>query len=861
MDVLNKSQISFICSKLKSTNLIGPSGSGKTTTIIHKILYHFDNKNDFIVIVRDNESAKDFIKKGNTIKPIFDETNVKTIEYLTQKILQKLSKKTCSSKRITLLSSIKSINENDHTTLKNIKEINLAKLIIVDDSQNITNLDHDFLVSLANKLNSFLIFVGDPNQNSLSVFCSKSNNNIYVTKNYRFTPEIKKFIDYFKPSLNMDDKNIAHYECEKHKRPTIFTGTNNDIIKRISNELKSTKHKNIAIITNSFDSDIMKIIKKKNLININILTVDQSKGKEFDKVILLDFYLEKNNICDISIYNKLKYDWYIGISRAKHELLICFDCDKISWPEIENCPDSLYNIEGDEITTKQCKLKRSNKFNILNELDINKNNIMISQLSMALNFKTTDEYIFKTKKINTFDDENENIIVTNFIKHILEYYYCLLNGKDIEFVEYIENFMNNIIDVDGKYSETYTSLCNVMHIDMFDVINIKMFNNFYSKLNEKESNLVNMIKKLVNHDTTKNFSINIKNENVFFDMNYIKSICCEIKNGKHIKKNIMELCVFKYQYCTSLKYLWENRKKLKEHVYVLKQHVHELMKYSLTLDKSTLFNNFIKHPDVDIGGIIDVINNDKVIMIVFSDDVEQNEIIKYFSLYHCYDPSWKNTKSLNVFNVNTGLNKTITFNTDVHKFNVTIAFSSVCEKKIINPIIIYDLETTGLHIFSCEIIERYLYDYTHRDGIDEGVIKPKKNPPQKIVDITGITYDDMQCGESIDVFSRYMNSLKKHCDSPIFIAHNGNVFDHKIMKRLKFFGNDCICLDSRMLIRQMSTKRIKNENLSETYEIIMGHTFKGKAHRAKADVDMLIDIFDKLCITRKMILDLIENFN
>jgi hypothetical protein len=63
-------------------------------------------------------------------------------------------------------------------------------------------------------------------------------------------------------------------------------------------------------------------------------------------------------------------------------------------------------------------------------------------------------------------------------------------------------------------------------------------------------------------------------------------------------------------------------------------------------------------------------------------------------------------------------------------------------------------------------------------------------------------------------------------------------------------------LDSRQIIRQLSQNKVGGESLTDTYKIVLEHDYKGKAHRARADVIMVLDIFNKIGITETMLLQM-----
>lgn len=100
-----------------------------------------------------------------------------------------------------------------------------------------------------------------------------------------------------------------------------------------------------------------------------------------------------------------------------------------------------------------------------------------------------------------------------------------------------------------------------------------------------------------------------------------------------------------------------------------------------------------------------------------------------------------------------------------------------------------------------------------------------------------------------------MKDLLRYCNKPIFIAHNGNSFDHKILLNEKILSYDnCKLLDSRMIIRLFLNDNITNKSLSDIFKHLFNYI--PISHRASADVKMLISIFNKLGITEEKILNM-----
>ena len=92
------------------------------------------------------------------------------------------------------------------------------------------------------------------------------------------------------------------------------------------------------------------------------------------------------------------------------------------------------------------------------------------------------------------------------------------------------------------------------------------------------------------------------------------------------------------------------------------------------------------------------------------------------------------------------------------------------------------METTGLDVIRCEVIERYIHELTHNVSFSNGIIKAKHKIPKEITKLTGITQKEVNDGQDFNVFKNEVKTMLTICNKPIFIAHNGNVFDHQVLK-------------------------------------------------------------------------------
>jgi DNA polymerase III epsilon subunit-like protein len=222
--------------------------------------------------------------------------------------------------------------------------------------------------------------------------------------------------------------------------------------------------------------------------------------------------------------------------------------------------------------------------------------------------------------------------------------------------------------------------------------------------------------------------------------------------------------------------------------------------------------------------------------------------------YNNLFPKWDKDIKLEIWNLYEGKIYSITINEKLKNYMLNEYLCDTFQIKMKNKIFIYDLETTGLDI-TCDIIERHFIDFDDNRVVSTGLINPHRLLDPVIIELTGIKNEDFDnSDDNLDKFKGEIKRLHQLCEDPIFIAHNGDRFDHLILQYRKILDTSrCRLLDSREIIsicRQETN--LYNKKLSETYEIIMGFK-KENIHRAKEDTDMIIEIFKKSGITPKTI--------
>ena len=414
---MNPEQKKFIISPLENSKLIGIPGGGKTTTIIKKILYHknrkdFTSNQEFLIITFSRKACSDFIERGKSLSEgTFSNLNVKTIHSLAGTIMQKMRNKTLSSLDIIIASVLEQVKILEDERLRQVMCLGKLKLMVIDEAQDISDIQYELAKSICDKLKIKLILVGDPNQNIYQFqngadkyILNHDGPNHILLLNHRSTKEIIDVVNFFRPWKTLLP-DMVPFKDKKNKKPTIYSGGMEYLSECLLREIndKTYDPKDIAIIgpvkksnrdangfykniglqffVNLFESKNIKFIKHYNestkdqeVVNeereiksgyVNLYTIHGSKGLEFKKVILLNFHLSTHGRKPtLEDYNRFKYLWYVGLSRAKEDMILLADKHKQIWSVAhlhenlklfnivhENPKDSL-NVKNPEFTEK-----------------------------------------------------------------------------------------------------------------------------------------------------------------------------------------------------------------------------------------------------------------------------------------------------------------------------------------------------------------------------------------------------------------------------------------------------------------------------------------------------------------------------
>ncbi len=155
------------------------------------------------------------------------------------------------------------------------------------------------------------------------------------------------------------------------------------------------------------------------------------------------------------------------------------------------------------------------------------------------------------------------------------------------------------------------------------------------------------------------------------------------------------------------------------------------------------------------------------------------------------------------------------------------------------PLIVFDLETTGLDIVNDRIIQ-LSYIKVYPDGKEEReslFFNPERPIPAMVSDLTGITDETVKDAPTFKENSSYLNEKFKDCD---FAGYNSNHFDIPMLAEeffksgINFEFSKCRLIDVQTIFHKMERR-----NLAAAYKFYCGRKMEDdfEAHRADQDAE------------------------
>ena len=155
------------------------------------------------------------------------------------------------------------------------------------------------------------------------------------------------------------------------------------------------------------------------------------------------------------------------------------------------------------------------------------------------------------------------------------------------------------------------------------------------------------------------------------------------------------------------------------------------------------------------------------------------------------------------------------------------------------PIVIFDLETTGVDLVKDRIIQ-ISYIKVYPDGKEERgneLVNPEKPIDPAISQLTGITNEDVKDKPTFKQLGQKLAEKFRNCD---FAGFNSNHFDIPLLaEEFLRAGVDFDFSKSRMIDACTIFKRMERRNLAAAYKFYCGRKMEDdfEAHRADQDTE------------------------
>jgi DNA polymerase III epsilon subunit-like protein len=454
----------------------------------------------------------------------------------------------------------------------------------------------------------------------------------------------------------------------------------------------------------------------------------------------------------------------------------------------------------------------------------------------------------------------------------IETYFTLLihikNGTKQDFILAKKQLVKNTIVIPRTHSSSYSQFAAKIGKQILDQgITLEQLMNAKNKFG-KESTIMSLIISECNSigiAMNEPLRVFLESELKFYSEKYANNLLDTIAlNKTNYEKDLFDYILYEYQINEEKRY-WMKRDFAKEFE-SLEPYMNKIKNYVNGLDKSITecykFQKTFYSTNLEIFGIPDIICKKSIIELKFINEVDINHYIQLilYGLIRYTPVISRDTWQLELLNLQNGTHHKIMISEAIKLFELQQCICSIMSIKLNYTVFIYDLETTGLDTDTCEIVECHIREYFYNEIIVDDLVLPSVEfLPEEIIKLTGITEKELRVkGITIEALRKKIARIFKTCNNPIFIAHNGTQFDHKIMQRLEIFPeNYKFLLDSKTIIGQFYTKKnlykSKETSLIKMHKEIVNKDIKN-AHRANADVSMIVDIFKSLNITLQNIL-------
>lgn len=910
-------QLKYIMStEIGDTKLLACPGSGKTFCVLRRMINiaNRSNKQHVFMITFSRSAANDAKTKMKR-----DHPNSKMIQQISTfhsfagKILSKVNahklstndNKGLSLTMIRLHEFLESLS--DDTDISHYGPLSKVKDLFVDEAQDLDPLQFKCLQLLRQKLGVRIHLIGDPNQciyqfrYSASTFLlSFDAKTFYLTKNFRSTPEIVKFINQLvihpfehpstpsKPASGVQPR--LHYLTKEdalqyiHSRLSEENVVYSDYAVLVPSK-KGSDHAGIGgsvifdfLCNNqipvqrfySLDSDENKAPKpvkeeKKNCVSLH--TYHSSKGLEYKHVIVMDchheFFNRKPTEAD---YDEKRYLVYVALSRAATTLDIIVrrivnNPSPGIFRSLIDVPRNLYqNLHNHSLHAKDFAPKdtRSPVFGVTEIIK------KVSQETLAKLTQIFTYRLISSTNIDTHVDYKMNdyhtfrgIFVDECIRH-LYYLYTSENAyipsiatkRGIPIVNLSEAHYKQMIEAQnrlGTWAALHTTarktdINRTLREGIKDLVrfadsSIELYQNCFCYHDEIRSELfLNSIKPLVERAR-------------------IELQTCTFDNPK--LPELAHLLIY-WRLESEIGHFGEYGNIVEEvlseltddHVQQLKNFVKE---HLVKEDMQPEFQVNVHETLSNLFGSIDMILNDEICEFKCTQEAYSFEHILQLWLYGIARNRQIQGQQYTIYNFCKGM-KYIIFIECHDPFEALTLFSETGELQMTGLKLMYDLETNGLidGEYVPYPIQICCKEYsTGMTVIPETLIRLPKNVVynEESYRTHKITSKQLQeDGQDLVAVQNYIVNRLRCVENAIYFAHNGNMFDNRISRQFNLLpeSTGTVFDDTIKVIKHFVVEKLPHYSLDflcqhfgvKSEDVIDS----SKRHTAGADVDLLIHL-------------------
>lgn len=729
-----------------------------------------------------------------------------------------------------------------------------------------------------------------------------------------------------KPTLIIDNKinirqNLINYLNE------IKTKNNFSSIAIISPIKKSKNDSNFGIceIANILHSEnfpicehykisanegyVINVQKKDTTNKINLYTVHGVKGLEYDTVILFNYHYWCQSFCP-SQKELLEYKnlFYVALTRAKYNMIVyCIQRSQI-WIDFSNT-QHLWKITGNPIYPKIkhsdpmicCNFSVTKFIQKLTSTDhVNLKKIFDNKLSVNITKLYSDNNELQ-KKVDIFD-KIESDVCGIWCEKVFEHVLSLHHSKKSDIIEKFNDFIMKCVEINNSefylHYKEFTHKNSINYTQRWYKDTIMNEYNFVNSHDEKKRESQKRFHTFLKNNLGNNNYIYLclaTNDVSIFDRILFQKICKDIqlrtevnhlKDFNQIAVDIFTITMCYYQIENEAKRMWI--KHVDENFYqkeidVLSQYIPYIIQIATKLDNTFLPMQYhATHTLIPFTGILDVYSpkHKTIIELKFVESIDDSHRYQTLFYHQLVDVNNLFDYSLQIWNIRTNVceilqlkpfNRFDLLNFFIDKMNSINNIDdsdrdNPCYICLTNPVYLYDLETTGLDVQKCKITQVHVVEYSTGIIIYSSFVNPNEIISEFIVKLTGITNEMVKNAPNENDVLLELVSIFRNSKYAYAIAHNGNRFDHQILKYKTYdeMFKGCTTADSMTLIKNQYIRNQKCKTsilpgkLTSLYKIVTGKD-PIVAHRADADVTMMCEIFKNLNMTREDIVRLHHN--